>query len=97
MIRKFSEDEKNTELTTALLLKIGGRTWDGEVGIHGRHLDTKSPIEYIATDHQRQTIAQVSYTDNSGKQIVYTSTDTKPTPEQLDRWRAQDDGLRGLP
>jgi NapC/NirT cytochrome c family, N-terminal region/Cytochrome c7 and related cytochrome c len=83
LIRKFSEDEKNTELTTALLLKIGGRTWDGEVGIHGRHLDTKSPIEYIATDRQRQTIAQVSYADSSGKKVEYTSTDTKPTPEQL--------------
>lgn len=83
VIRKFSEDEKNTELTTVMLLKIGGHTWDGAVGIHGRHLDTNSPIEYIATDRQRQTIAQVSYTDNSGKRVVYTSTDTKPTPEQL--------------
>jgi len=83
LIRKFSEDEKNTELTTVLLLKIGGRTWDGEVGIHGRHLDTNSPIEYIATDRQRQVIAQVSYRDSSGKQIVFTSTDTKPTAEQL--------------
>jgi len=83
LIRKFSEDEKNTELTTVLLLKIGGRTWDGEVGIHGRHLDTNSPIEYIATDRQRQVIAQVSYRDSSGKQIVFTATDTKPTAEQL--------------
>jgi hypothetical protein len=83
VIRKFSEDEKNTELTTVLLLKIGGRTWDGAVGIHGRHLDISSPIEYIATDHQRQTIAQVSYPDASGKPTVYTSTDTKPTSQQL--------------
>ncbi|MGA8222396.1 MAG: NapC/NirT family cytochrome c [Candidatus Acidiferrales bacterium] len=83
VIRKFSEDEKNTELTTALLLKIGGRTWDGNIGIHGRHLDTNSPIEYISTDRQRQVIAQVSKKDSSGKSIEYTATDTKPTPEQL--------------
>jgi NapC/NirT cytochrome c family, N-terminal region len=83
LIRKFSEDEKNTELTTVLLLKIGGRTWDGDVGIHGRHLNTKSPIEYIAIDRQRQVIAQVSYKDGSDKQIVFTSTDTKPTAAQL--------------
>ncbi len=83
VIRKFSEDEKNTELYTVLLLKIGGHTWNGAVGIHGRHLSTASPIEYIATDHQRQTIAQVSYVDDAGKQVVYTATDTKPTPQQL--------------
>jgi nitrate/TMAO reductase-like tetraheme cytochrome c subunit len=82
-LRKFSEDEKNTELTTVLLLKIGGHTWNGVVGIHGRHLDTQSPIEYIAIDRRRQSIAQVSYTDNSGRKIVFTSTDTKPTAEQL--------------
>jgi transcriptional regulator NrdR family protein len=83
VIRKFSEDEKNSELTTVLLLKIGGHTWDGGVGIHGRHLDTNSPIEYISTDRQRQTIAQVIAMDSSGKKVVYTSTDSKPTPEQL--------------
>ncbi len=83
VIRKFSEDEKNTELTTVLLLKIGGHTWNGEVGIHGRHLDTKAPVQYVAIDKQRQTIGQVSYTDDSGKQVVFTSTDTKPTPAQL--------------
>ena len=81
--RKFSDDEKNTELTTVLLLKIGGRTFDGAVGIHGRHLDTGSPIEYIATDGQRQTIAQVSYKERGGKQLVFNSSDVKATPAQL--------------
>ncbi len=80
---KFSDDEKNTELTTVLLLKIGGHTFSGAVGIHGRHLDANSPIEYIATDTQRQTIAQVSYADSSGKRLIYTNTDTKPTAGQL--------------
>ena len=83
LVRKFTDDEKNTELTTVLLLKIGGRTWNGAVGIHGRHLDTNYPIEYIATDRQRQTIAQVSYKDSTGKGTVFTNTDTKPTAEQL--------------
>jgi NapC/NirT cytochrome c family, N-terminal region len=83
VIRKFSEDEKNTELTTVLLLKIGGHTSEGALGIHGRHLDTNSSIEYISTDRERQTIGQVSYVDNSGKRLVFTATDTKPTPAQL--------------
>jgi NapC/NirT cytochrome c family, N-terminal region len=83
VIRKFSEDEKNTELTTVLLLKIGGRTWEGGLGIHGHHLDTKAPFEYVALDRSRQNIAQVSYVDSSGKRIVFTQTDPKPTPAQL--------------
>jgi nitrate/TMAO reductase-like tetraheme cytochrome c subunit len=83
VIRKFSEDEKNTELTTVLLLKIGGHTWDGAVGIHGMHLDTNSPVEYISTDRQRQTIVQVVHADETGKRVVYTSTDANPTPAQL--------------
>jgi hypothetical protein len=83
VIRKFSDDEKNTELTTVLLLKIGGHTYSGALGIHGQHLNLKSPIEYVATDRQRQNIAEVSYTDDSGKRIVYTSSDPKPTPAQL--------------
>ena len=80
---KYTEDEKNTPLTTVLLLKVGGRTWEGAVGIHGRHLDAKSRIQYIATDRQRQVIPQVNYLDDSGKQAEFNSTDAKPTPQQL--------------
>ncbi|MFZ3200976.1 MAG: NapC/NirT family cytochrome c [Candidatus Acidiferrales bacterium] len=83
VIRKFSEDEKNSELTTVLLLKIGGHTWSGAVGIHGIHLDTNSPVEYVSTDRQRQNIVQVVRADETGKQVVYTSTDANPTPAQL--------------
>ena len=84
VIRSFEEDEKNTELTTVLLLKIGGHTWDGEVGIHGRHLDPNRPIEYVSIDQHRQTIAQVSYVDDTtGKRVVFTQTDPKPMAQQL--------------
>lgn len=80
---KFSDDEKNTRLTTVLVMKIGGRTWQGGVGIHGRHLDVGSRIQYIATDHQRQTIPEIKYVDDTGKQVEYLNTDEKPTPQQL--------------
>lgn len=84
VIRSFEEDEKNTELTTALMLKIGGHTWDGEVGIHGRHLDPKRPIEYVAIDKHRQVMGQVSYVDDkTGKRVVFTQADPKPTAEQI--------------
>ena len=82
---KYSEDEKNTPLTTVLVLKVGGHTWQGSVGIHGRHLDMNAPIRYVSTDGRRQVIPQVVYTDSSGKMIVFNSTDVKPSPEDLER------------
>jgi hypothetical protein len=80
---KYKDDEKNTPLTTVLLMKIGGRTWQGLVGIHGRHLDLGSRIRYISIDAHRQVIPVVYYTDDSGKTIEFDSGDVKPTPQQL--------------
>jgi nitrate/TMAO reductase-like tetraheme cytochrome c subunit len=40
----YKEDEKNTPLTTALIVKVGGHSRSGSVGIHGRHLDDGSRI-----------------------------------------------------
>jgi NapC/NirT cytochrome c family, N-terminal region len=82
--KTYKDDEKNTAQTTALLLKVGGRTWQGSVGIHGRHLDVASRIRYISIDDQRQVIPVVYYTDDKGKTVTYTSTDIKTTPQQLD-------------
>src|SRR5579871_5744319 len=54
---KFGDDEKNTRTTTVLVLKLGGITWQGSVGIHGRHLQAgASRIEYVATDDKREVI-----------------------------------------
>jgi NapC/NirT cytochrome c family protein len=82
---KFSDDEKNTPLTTVLLLKIGGHTWQGAVGIHGRHLDTAERIRYVSTDGHRQVIPRVSYLDDDGKTVEFASGEVKPSPEQLAR------------
>ena len=81
----YAEDETNTAATTVLLMKVGGHAWNGTVGIHGAHLADNTTIDYIATDAQRQVIPQVIYTDASGKQTVYNSTDKKVTPEELAR------------
>ena len=64
---------------------MGGRTWQGSVGIHGRHLTDKARIRYISTDPERQTIPVVYYTDDSGKTTEFVSTDAKPTQQQLDK------------
>lgn len=80
----YEDDEKNTAQTTVMLLKVGGRTWQGSVGIHGRHLDEGSRIRYISIDDQRQVIPVVSYTDDKGKTIEYVSSDIHATKQQLD-------------
>ncbi len=82
---KYSDDEANTALTTVLVLKVGGRTWQGSTGIHGRHLDTFERISYVAIDGRRQVIPQVSYIDDSGKTVEYLSSEVKATPEQVAR------------
>jgi hypothetical protein len=80
----YKDDEKNTALTTAMVLKIGGRSWQGSVGIHGRHLADGTHIRYISTDDKRQVIPEVSYTDDKGKTTEFVSTDIKATRQQLD-------------
>jgi len=79
---RFAEDEQNTRLTTVLVLKIGGRTFQGLTGIHGRHLDDVERISYLASDEQRQVISKVTYLDDDGKTIEYVSTEVEATPAQ---------------
>lgn len=79
----YKDDEKNTPQTTALIVKIGGRSANGPVGIHGRHLDDGSRIHYISTDEHRQVIPVVYYTDDKGKTIEFDSTDIKASKQDL--------------
>src|SRR5215468_763493 len=81
----YKDDEKNTPMTTALVMKIGGRGITGSVGIHGRHLDDGSRIRYISTDEHRQVIPVVYYTDDKGKTIEFVSTDIKASKQDLER------------
>jgi hypothetical protein len=81
----YKDDEKNTPQTDVFLMKVGGRTWQGSVGIHGHHLADGVRIRYISTDADRQTIPVVDYTDDHGKTTEFVSTDTKPTKEQLEK------------
>ena len=79
----YAADEQNSAATTVLLMKVGGKAWNGTTGIHGAHMAENTRIDYITTDPKRQTIPQVIYTDAAGKQTVYKSTDSKITDEQL--------------
>lgn len=79
----YKDDEKNSPLTTALVMKIGGHESTRWVGIHGRHLNAGSRIQYVSTDDSRQVIPVVYYTDDQGNTVEYVSSDIKTTPEQL--------------
>jgi hypothetical protein len=81
----YKDDEKNTPMTTTLVMKIGGRTASGSVGIHGKHLDDGSRIHYISTDEHRQVIPVVYYTDDKGKTVEYVSTDIKVSKQELEK------------
>jgi len=81
----YKDDEKNTPQTDVLLLKVGGRTWQGSVGIHGHHLADTARIRYISTDAERQTIPVVYSTDDQGKTTEFISSDAKVTQQQLDK------------
>ena len=81
----YKDDEKNSPMTTALAMKIGGRASSGSVGIHGRHLDDGSRIHYISTDERRQVIPVVYYTDSKGKTVEYVSTDIKVRKQELEK------------
>ncbi len=81
----YKDDEKNTLMTTALVMKIGGRAASGSVGIHGRHLDDGSRIHYISTDERRQVIPVVYYTDDKGNTVEYVSTDIEVSKQGLEK------------
>ena len=80
---KYESDEANTAKTTVLVMKIGGHTAQGRVGIHGRHLDAVERISYVATDDHRQVIPQVTYLDDQGKTVDFNSTELSANPGQI--------------
>src|SRR5215472_6650271 len=81
---EYAPDEHNESSTAVALVQIGGRNFQGSIGIHGAHVDG-AEMEYIATDQHRQVIPQVTYTDPNGKVTVFNSADAKVSPEELAR------------
>ena len=76
MIRDYSDDETSSETVTTLQLHVGGIK-----PVSGIHWHIAQQIEYIATDHQRQTIPYVKFTDRHGTVKEYTADGV--TKEQL--------------
>jgi hypothetical protein len=78
-----ADDENNRASSTVLLLKVGGRTWRGSVGIHGVHVDGKARMVYTATDKRRQAIPRVTYVAADGKTTVFDSAEAKANETDL--------------
>ena len=85
IIKHYEEDEANTELTTALLLRVGGTNGRQSSGIHW-HVDPGVAIRY-RSDETREEIYEVEYTAADGS--VKTYADRK-APEEGGTWRTMD-------
>jgi hypothetical protein len=84
-IRKhYSEDEANTELTTALLVKVGGEAGRRSAGIHW-HVDPGVSIRY-RSDETRKDIYEVEYTGANGDVKLFAD---RSAPEGGE-WRQMD-------
>lgn len=85
VIKHYEEDEANTELTTALLLKVGGTGNNGSHGIHW-HVDPEHQIRY-RSDETREEIYEVEFTDASGSIQHYAD---RRAPEDGGFWCTMD-------
>ena len=81
----YAEDEANTELTSALLLKVGGAEGDLASGIHW-HVDPGLKIRY-RSDETREDIYEVEYTNSDGETKLYRD---RKAPEEGGEWRTMD-------
>lgn len=85
VIKTYKEDEENTELTTALLLHVGGEEGNGSTGIHW-HVDANVGIRY-RSDESREDVYEVEFTDSDGSVTEYSD---RKAPEEGGVWRSMD-------
>jgi hypothetical protein len=85
VIKHYRDDEQNTELTTALLLKVGGETLSGSHGIHW-HVDRDVSIRY-RSDESREEVYEIEYSHNGEEQKRYS---VRNAPEEEGVWREMD-------
>ena len=82
---RYADDETNTELTTAVLLKVGGAEGGQSHGIHW-HVDRDVQIRY-RSDDTREEIYEVEFTDGDGETKVFKD---RRAPEDGGVWRTMD-------
>ena len=83
--KRYAEDEGNTELTTALLLKVGGSEGGRSHGIHW-HVDPGVQIRY-RSDPSREEIYEVEVSNADGESKHFSD---RRAPEEGGEWRQMD-------
>lgn len=80
--RRFLPDETNTEKRTYLILNVGG---GGPIGVEGydSHWHALNPVEYIATDEDRQEIRWVRATLPDGRTVEYNDVTNPLSAEEI--------------
>ena len=85
VINHYADDEVSTELTTALLLRVGGATGSGSHGIHW-HVDPDVNIRY-RSDDTREEIYEVEFAHGDDEPVTYSD---RKAPEEGGVWRSMD-------
>lgn len=82
--KHYLNDEENTEWDIKLLMKIGSdiRAKGLDEGIHW-HINPSVKVEYIATDHERQVIPWVRYTNTATGEIKIFNDEANPFDESM--------------
>ena len=87
LVTSYKNDEANTELTTALLLRVGGIQGRVSRGIHW-HVDPRNEIRYMANE-QRDKIFDVELTQEDGSKKLFQSKE-RPEADAAGVWRVMD-------
>ena len=87
VIQKYKDDEKNTPITTALLLKVGGSrdSVGNGSGIHWWHMDRVNKVTYIA-DEKREKIYWVEHQNMRGENTVFELENSGVPPQELNKY-----------
>ena len=88
VIQKYKDDEKNTPITTALLLKVGGsrdNVGNGS-GIHWWHMAQVNKVTYIA-DEKREKVYWVEHQNMKGEDTVFELENSGVPPEELNKFQ----------
>jgi nitrate/TMAO reductase-like tetraheme cytochrome c subunit len=83
----YLSDEKNTEWTLDLLIRIGGGNIEAgpTSGIHW-HMNIAHEVNYVAIDSLRMIIPWVSAKSVDGKVSIYRNPELKVSDEQIEKY-----------
>jgi nitrate/TMAO reductase-like tetraheme cytochrome c subunit len=84
IIKNYDTDEKNSLISTFLMLKTGGGAQREGRG-YGIHWHIENKIEFIAEDELKQNIPWIQVTSADGTKTVYQDVENPLTPDQVNK------------